>query len=48
MVVDGFASEGFSIVSDNFAELDTRLGSLPAFDVSGYFSIGSWGFVSET
>ena len=48
LIVYGFASEGFSIASDNFAELDTRLGSLPAFDMLGSFSIGAWGFAGES
>ena len=47
MIIDSFASEGFSIASDYFAELDTRLGPLPTFNVSGDFSIGAWGFISE-
>ena len=48
MIVDGFASEGFSIASYNFVELGARLSPSPRFDAVGDFSIGAWGFVSKT
>ena len=48
LIIDSFASEGFSIAGYNFAKLGTRLSPSPSFNAVGDFSIGAWGFVSET
>ena len=48
LIVYGFTSEGFSIASNNFAELSMRLSPSPAFNVVGDFSIGAWGFIRKT